>query len=67
MTIEQVIELVEKWLADNSSVTVEELSAAAIAASAAADAAAASTAVWAAAARTADAAKHVAEYRELTK
>lgn len=25
MTIEQVIELVEKWLADPSSVTVEEL------------------------------------------
>jgi hypothetical protein len=29
MNIEQVIELVEKWLADNSSVTIKELEAAA--------------------------------------
>ena len=29
MTIEQIIELVEKWLADNSSVTIKELDTAA--------------------------------------
>ena len=39
MNIEQINELIEKWLADPSSVTVGELETAAIAASAAADAA----------------------------
>jgi hypothetical protein len=47
MNIEQINELIEKWLADNSSVTVGELETAYWAADAAADAA--DAAGWAAA------------------